>query len=716
MEVVKDKIGAIEFRMLSPELIKNMAAVKVITPELYDVDGYPVEGGLMDQKMGVISPGLRCRTCGGNLKSCNGHFGYIELARPVIHIKYADTIYNILRGTCDKCGRALLPDEEIEKAIDRLRKLKESRGFLTYLAYVKALSNKLKLKTKCPHCGAKQSKIKLIKPTTFMEGKTRLTPIDVRERLEKVPSKDAELFGIDPLSGRPEWMVLTLLPVPPVTARPSITLESGQRSEDDLTHKLGDIVRTNQRLWENLNAGAPEVIIEDLWELLQYHVTTFFTNSVSQIPPARHRSGRPLKTIEERIKSKEGRFRKNLVGKRVNYSARTVISPDPMIDIEEVGIPYKIAKELTVSIKVNKQNLKFLKKLVENGPNVYPGANYVVTPDGKRKRITDETKKVILEELSEGYIVERHLLDGDPVIFNRQPSLHRMSLMGHTAKILPGKTFRINLCDLVPYNADFDGDEMNLHVPQTEEAQAEVKHLMNIKLQLITPRYGLPILGLTKDHISGLYLLSKDDKVPSYIASRLLYKVGIKAEFKSKFVHGREIISKILPENLNYEGKNGLCKKCDKCDKEKCEYGGWVSIKNGKLISGYFDKSMVGSEVGTLLKEIAYQCGNEEAIKFLNRASRLGIAYLDYNGISVSLSDTDLPKEAVRSIADELDKVYKRINILIEKAKNNELELLPGRNLEETLEVKIMALLNKVRNVAGKIVAVSYTHLTLPTN
>ena len=165
-------------------------------------------------------------------------------------------------------------------------------------------------------------------------------------------------------AARPEWAILTYLLVPPVTVRPSIILESGERSEDDLTHKLSDIIRANQRLWENLNAGAPEVIIEDLWDLLQFHVTTFFDNTVSRIPPARHRSGQPLKTITERIKGKEGRIRKNLAGKRVNYSARTVVSPDPCIEINEIGVPFDIAKVITVSETVTDLNIDNLKKLI----------------------------------------------------------------------------------------------------------------------------------------------------------------------------------------------------------------------------------------------------------------------------------------------------------------------------------------------------------------
>ena len=236
--------------------------------------------------------------------------------------------------------------------------------------------------SKCPYCKARQFKITIEKPTTFLENERRISPIEIRSRFEKVTDDDAELFGLNVRASRPEWMVLTVFPIPPVTMRPSITLETGERSEDDLTHKLGDIVRINQRLFENINAGAPEIIVEDLWDLLQYHITTFFDNEIAQLPPARHRSGQPLKTISERIRSKEGRIRHNLVGKRTNFSARTVISPDPMLELNEVGVPDIMALNLTVPERVTEWNMEYLKKFVKNGPKAYPGANYIIRPDG----------------------------------------------------------------------------------------------------------------------------------------------------------------------------------------------------------------------------------------------------------------------------------------------------------------------------------------------
>lgn len=404
-------IQSIEFRLLSPQMIKKMSAVEITKADLYDNDGFPIEGGVMDPHLGVIDPGLRCRSCGSSKGDCFGHFGHIELVRPVIHVLYAKLIYKLLKNSCSGCGRIMV-----------------SEGAAT-------------AKKKCPHCGQEQKNIKFEKPSTFIEDGKLLSQTDVRAKLEKIPDEDLKRIGLK--GGRPEWLVITLLPIAPVTVRPSITLETGERSEDDLTHKLVDIIRINQRLKENIAIGAPDFIIEDLWELLQYHVSTFFDNELSGIPQARHRSGRPLKTLAQRLKSKEGRFRQNLSGKRVNFSARTVISPDPCISINEVGVPLVIAQELTVPVFVTENNIEPLRQLVMR--KEWPSANYVVRQDGRRKKITDENREDVTKEIALGYIVERHLDNGDIVLFNRQPSLHRMSMMAHRVRVTPWRTFTLNL-------------------------------------------------------------------------------------------------------------------------------------------------------------------------------------------------------------------------------------------------------------------------------
>jgi len=523
-----------------------------------------------------------------------------------VHVNFVAVLLDFLRCTCRECSKILVPPDKMRTVKRELQEAYKYGGFQAKTKKLKQVITTLRTVTKCPHCQAKQLKIKIEKPTTYLENEKRMTPVEIRTRLEKIDEKTIELFGIDK-NIRPEWMILTILPIPPVTMRPSITLETGDRSEDDLTHKLGDIVRINQRLFENINAGAPEIIIEDLWDLLQYHVTTFYNNEVSQLPPARHRSGQPLKTLTARIKSKEGRIRHNLAGKRTNFSARTVVSPDPKIELNEVGIPKEVAQKLSVPERVTEWNMEYLKKFVERGPDTYPGANYIGRPDGKRKKITDETREQLLEELQPGFIVERHIMDGDIAIFNRQPSLHRMSMMCHKIKVLPGKTFRLNPAVCAPYNADFDGDEMNIHIPQTEEAKAEAEVLMQVQTQLISPRYGLSIIGCIQDSISGNYVLTKYmDKMLKKEAVDLLAMIGL-TDFSTlpnkEIVSGKDVFSAILPKDFNFKGNT--------------KGGEEVLIKNGHIEKGHMDKSNLGEGAGLMLRNIIKNYGQDVGFSIL---------------------------------------------------------------------------------------------------
>ena len=696
------KIAQINFGLLSPEHIRRMSVTKIVTPDTYDEDGYPIEAGLMDPRLGVIDPGLRCRSCGSKGGDCQGHFGHINLARPVVHVGFADTIHKILRSTCSECGKVLLTETEKIDLKDRIESRLQNEESITSL--VKEVYTTAR-RDKCPDCETEQEDVKIDKPVSIVEGNYKLTPSEVRERLEKIPEEDYMYLGINSKVARPEWMVLTVLPVPPVTVRPSITLETGERSEDDLTHKLVDILRINQRLKENMEAGAPQLIVEDLWELLQYHVTTYFDNEASGVPPARHRSGRPLKTLAQRLKGKEGRFRSNLSGKRVNFSARTVISPDPNISINEVGVPHMIATEVTVPIYITEWNMDEMKKYIMNGPNKHPGANYVIRPDERKIRVYDETKESIIEKLEPGFIVERHLMDGDIVLFNRQPSLHRMSMMAHEVKVLPHKTFRLNLCVCPPYNAHFDGDEMNMHVFQTEESRAEAKSLMRVQEHILSPRFGGPIIGGIHDHISGAYLLTREG---SNFEEEEVFQMIKKSQLplpkpKNKKWTGKEVFSLLLPTDLNMVYRAEICRKCDECLREECKNDAYVIIEKGELIFGAIDEKAYGAFSGKILDSIVKEYGTDRARQFLDSATKLAISGIMKRGFTTSTADEEIPQEAKDRIEELLSKAEKKVEMLIEAYRDDELEALPGRSLRETLEMKIMQVLGEARDKSGEI-------------
>ncbi len=721
-EIIHKVVDGVHFGLFSPQDLRKLSVVEIQAPDTYDEDGAPITAGLMDGRLGTLEPRQRCKTCGNTAIRCPGHFGHIELAVPIVHIEFTKIIHDLLKSTCRNCGRILLPDETAKKDLAKIEKTRELLGLVPDDVY-KMIMQETKRK-QCPHCGAIQYKIIFEKPTKFSEqipesGSEQLTPSMIRERLERIEDEDLEALGFNPKTARPEWMVLQVLPVPPVYVRPSITLESGIRSEDDLTHKLVDIIRINQRLRENMDAGAPTLIIQDLSELLQYHVTTYFNNEASGIPPARHRSGRALKTLSQRLKGKEGRFRSNLSGKRVDFSARTVISPDPNLDINEVGVPLEIAMRLSVPEKVTEWNIEEMRKLVSNGPEKYPGALYIIRPDGKRIRlefVVDRDK--IAEAIEPSFIVERHLRNGDTAIFNRQPSLHRMSIMAHYVRVLPYKTFRLHLCVCPPYNADFDGDEMNLHVPQSEEARTEALLLMQVQDQILSPRFGGPIIGAIRDFITAAYLFTrKSNYLTRNEVDRLLLTTKYegplpepKIEEPQPLWTGKQIFSLFIPKTMNYVLKASICQGCTKCEDEACPFDAYVIVKNGELISGVIDRRSIGAEQSeSLLHRIIKDYGTQAGREFLNKITRMMKLFITMRGFTYSYDQLVLSPKAEDRRQKTMGRMEKKIEELIESYRKDTLPRLPGQTLEESFEIYVMNELAKARDESGKIADEDFT-------
>ena len=720
-ELIHKVVDEISFGLISPKDLRKQSVVEIQTPDTYDEDGAPITAGLMDGRLGTLEPRQRCKTCGNTAIRCPGHFGHIELAVPIVHIEFTKIIFDLLKSTCRTCGRILLSEEASKKARQHIERFNELLGTIPDEVY-KEIMTDIKAK-QCPYCAAAQFKITFEKPTKFIEqtelGSEPLTPSMIRERLERVSDEDLEILGFNPKVARPEWMVLQVLPVPPVYVRPSITLESGIRSEDDLTHKLVDIIRINQRLKENMEAGAPTLIIQDLSELLQYHVTTYFNNEASGIPPARHRSGRALKTLSQRLKGKEGRFRSNLSGKRVDFSARTVISPDPNLDINEVGVPRDVAMRLSVPEKVTSWNIEEMKKLVVNGPENYPGALYIIRPDGKRIRlefVVDRTK--IAEAVELGFVIERHLKNGDIAIFNRQPSLHRMSIMAHYVRVLPYKTFRMHLCCCPPYNADFDGDEMNLHVPQSEEARTEALLLMQVQDQILSPRFGGPIIGAIRDFVTSAYYFTKrGNYINKGLVDRILTTTNFQGELPEPEIKdpepkwsGKQIFSLFLPKTLNYVLKANICQGCAKCEEEDCKYDAYVVVKNGQLVSGIIDRKSIGSEQSeSLLHRIIKDYGTQAGREFLNNITHLLKCYISIRGFSYTYDQIVLSTKARSRMAKTMERTHKKIDEHIANYQAGTLPRLPGQTMEESFEIYVMHELSTARDESGKIADDDFT-------
>ena len=847
---IPKRISSINFGLLQPDEIRKMSAVEVKTADTYKDDGRPYLQGLMDTRMGVIEPGITCPTDNCKYDESPGHFGHISLELPVVHIGFVNLIKTSLKSTCNSCGKILLHADKgshpnnpelSEQDYYRTRikdiKIKHGVGSTEFTKIVKEVEKKTTEAKRrvCMHCKAVQGRILLDKPTTFKEHfdeprdyEKKLNARDIREWLQRIPRDHLVFLGMSE-DNRPEWVILRTLPVPPITVRPSITLDSGERSEDDLTHKLVDVLRINQRLRENRDAGAPQLIVEDLWELLQYHITTYFDNQTSGIPPARHRSGRTLKTLTQRLKGKEGRFRNNLSGKRVNFCARSVISPDPNLSVNEVGVPIDIAKELTVPIRVTRRNREDLRQMILRGPEQHPGVNYVIRGDGRRVRINErsrlinagfrcfnpecepetslrpdlnevipapnflpglvvrretremrgaaggsslETVHVVNEEATlanlrgedlkgkqlpesdynavlhyrwkhdlaypdedypevldvvcphcgspedhdgdrtyvedrlstidrdglpkPGMLVERHLIDGDVAIFNRQPSLHRMSMMVHEIRVMPGKTFRFNLAVCTPYNADFDGDEMNLHVIQSEEARAEAKILMRVQEHILTPRYGGAVIGGIHDHISGAYLLTRGDTmVPKHIALEMLGRIQWRGDMPEEVMidghphyRGHDLVGLIVPENVHLNFKS---RSTD-----------LVHVESG-AIDGTLDKRAIGAEDGRLLDAIVQRNGPRDGASFLDQFTQLTIGACSSLGFTTGIDDEDLPPEAIDEIERINHESREKVREELEKfgKSGRGYEVRPGRTARETLEENIMILLDQGKAEAG---------------
>jgi len=662
------RITQVEFTIYKNNDIREYS---VVCEEPYGIDlaesyeNYePKKGGLVDLRLGSSDPFLPCLTCGDKYSECPGHFGHTVLAEPVFHYGFLTHLRNIMACICLKCSKLLIDNIDIymkklinKKPETRYKEIKSLTKNVTSCFYCGWIVNKIKKDEK--DNGLKiiiERNINETLQENYVTYQKKIKNIFYAKEcyavLRNISDEDCFLLGFNYKIQRPEDMIIKYFPIPPVIIRPTSKVDflSSATAEDGLTLKIADIINANKRVRQQKEKETliNETLLynQDIYNLLQYHIVNFYDNDISNLPKTEFKTGGIApQSISKRIQGKTGRVRCNLMGKRVDFSARTVITVDPYINIDEVGVPVKIAKELTIPEEVTYNNIKYLSKLVQNGRDIYPGANYVLKSyfkdDKKSIQKIDLKYRKKLTKINIGDIVERHIINGDYVLFNRQPTLHKQSMMGHKIQVINNtklNSFRMNESIAKPYAADFDGDEMNIHLPQSIQTRNEIERIANVKYQIIIAKNSSPIIGCVQDTVSGAYMLSKGTTVlkGSELAN-ILCNTTSKTKrqiIMNKNYTGHELFSYIIPENINIFKSN-------------------FEIINGKFIKGYLDNSTLTKSKNSLTYTIWDKYGPDKTKNFIDDTQKLILNYLLYEGQTLSFKDLyydDILKQQIQQI------------------------------------------------------------------
>jgi DNA-directed RNA polymerase II subunit RPB1 len=716
------KINSIDFTIYRNKDIKLYSAISddpfgINLAESYE-NYEPKKGGLVDLRLGTCDIYLPCSTCGLNHHDCPGHFGHIDLAEPVFHFGFLNHLKVVLHCICIRCSKVLVekPNELLKKNV---HKTNEQR--------LKDIKSATKNVNFCFNCGAPVAKIKrevkdtgtikiiierdvastaidvATNQTQSFTKKVRenLSPLDCYNILRNLSDTECFLLGFNPKVARPEDLIISIFPVPPVIIRPTSKIDflASSTMEDALTLKISDIVRANKtvrlQMEKEVLTQESNKYNQDFYALLQYHVAVYFDNDSITLPKAEFKTGgRILQSISGRIKGKAGRVRSNLMGKRVDFSARSVITPDPYIDIDQVGIPRKIAMELTIPEEVTPNNIKYLTGLIKNGRDIYPGANCIIRTvyrDGKaetHKFDLKYRKKAI--KLNLGDIVERHCIDDDYVLFNRQPTLHKPSMMGHRLHIIDNdnlNTFRMNLSVCKPYAADFDGDEMNIFLAQSIQARNELKRIASVQLQIVGAKNSNPIIGCAMDSLSGAYdLTTMDIKIKGWELANIICNTS--GDFKydidmNKEYTGHEVFTHIIPKGINITQKN-------------------LKVVDGKLLQGKLGKNELSGARNSIIHYIWDKYGPHKTRRFIDDVQRLVLHFLLMRGQSMHFGDILIDKD----LRTKFDQIVN--NKMIEARYNitqyeNEVDQMPKDVYENIIRGSMLS----VQGSIGKILSES---------
>ena len=700
------KVIGIQFSILSPEEILNSSVAEITSRDTY-VNNKPVIGGLFDPRMGVLEPGFICPTDGLDYMQTPGYFGHIILSRPVYYIQYLSTVLKILRVVCFKCSKLLISKEKYAKLLEEPGKKRFDKVF--------ALASKVERCGEENECGCGCLQPKKIKKeglatiiAEWSDGEDNNVVMNLKTEqvlkiFKRISDDDVNFMGFSSVWSRPDWMICQVLAVPPPAVRPSIKHDAQQRSEDDISHIIINIIKANKTLQEKIDQNAPGNIVDDWTTMLQYYVATMINNKLPGGAPVTQRTGRALKSIVERLNGKGGRVRGNLMGKRVDFSARSVITPDAALNINQLGVPKKVAMNITYPETVNNRNKKYLLRLIKNGPDTYPGAKILERKNGEHISLRYIDRDSIV--LENGDIVHRHMMDGDPVLFNRQPTLHRMSMMCHVAKIMKeGSTFRMNVADTKPYNADFDGDEMNMHNPQEEESVAELLNLAAVPRQIISPASNKSIVGIFQDSLLGCYRFTRENINFSTRQAMNLLMAFDKVD-TSLFKDPQSIISSfnLLTQILPPMSSKFSNKSFDGDKENKNTSNNMIEVVNGDYKRGQMDVTVLGSMSKGFIQSIFNDFGFQASADFIDNLQNIVTEYMKLSAYSVGISDLIANKETNDKIINEITKKKRKVKDIIDQTHLGIFENNTGKSNKSEFETKVNAILNDAQSEAGKI-------------
>jgi DNA-directed RNA polymerase subunit beta' len=675
--------GAVRISLASPHDIRSWSFGEVKKPETINYRTYrPEKDGLFCERIfgpekdwecacgkyrGMKYKGMICDRCGVKVTHSRvrrKRMGHIELAAPVVHIWFfkampsrLGTLLDMKTTSLEKViyfqdyvvvdsgdsplkQRQLLTEEEYRKARELYGETFESD---MGAEAVKKLLEGLDLVTI-----SKELRDELV-VLSNKEKPSKQRQRDLTKRLKVVESLRDSGFGGTP--NKPEWMILECIPVIPPDLRPLVLLDSGNFATSDLNDLYRRIINRNNRLKKLVDLNAPEVIIRNEKRMLQQSVDALFDNNRCK-RPVLGSSNRPLKSLTDMIKGKQGRFRENLLGKRVDYSARSVIVVGPELKLHQCGLPKKIALELFQPF--------IIRRLKELG--------HADTIKSAKKMLERKDDQVwdILEEVTKNH----------PVLLNRAPTLHRMGIQAFEPVLIEGNAIRIHPLVCKGFNADFDGDQMAVHLPLSIEAQVEASVLMMSTNNIFSPANGQPIISPSQDIVMGCYYLTATRGEPGeslepgegmvfsdpkeVFLAFAQKKIGVHARIKVRLPRGKRVVSEVRFDK-------------DKTRVDEVQRGSNLLVNTtvGRVLfndilspqMAFYDLALSGKHLSRIIADCYQVLGRRETIELLDRMKELGFRESTRSGLSFATDDLRTPagkEQIIREIEKEVEKVQKQ--------------------------------------------------------